>query len=144
MGIILTLPTLCSYSDTSLHVVNLVTLFSTFIHYQTLCLKIHRLGNLSEAISSNFHSVLKIFLQKTLGRFSSFFFWQLLLLLGCTRSHFLRKNRHKYREREIQIQKKNFHLLLAANAPAWPYSLKLSQRQQTQIQRERNTNTEEE
>ena len=53
LGIILTLPTLCSYYDTSLHVVSLVTLFSTFIHYQTLCLKILRLGNLSEAISSN-------------------------------------------------------------------------------------------
>ena len=53
LGIILTLPTFSSYSDTSLHVVNLVTLFSTFIHYQTLCLKILRLGNLSEAISSN-------------------------------------------------------------------------------------------
>ena len=53
LGIILTLPTFGSYSDTSLHVVNLVTLFSTFIHYQASCLKILQLGNLCEAISSN-------------------------------------------------------------------------------------------
>ena len=46
LGIILTLPTFSSYSDTSLHVVNLVTLFSTFIHYQTSCLKILQLANL--------------------------------------------------------------------------------------------------
>ena len=53
-------------------------------------------GNLFQRI----HSVLKIFLQKPLGRVSSSFFWHMLLLLGCTLSQFLSENRHKYRERE--------------------------------------------
>ena len=56
LGIILTLPTFGSYSDTSLHVVKpgqwslSWTLLSTKC---TLCLKILQLGDLSEAISSN-------------------------------------------------------------------------------------------
>ena len=56
LGLILTLPTFGSYSDTSLHVVKpgqwslSWTLLSTKC---TLCLKILQLGDLSEAISSN-------------------------------------------------------------------------------------------